>query len=394
MKLGTLLCGLLLTVCSAKAAAADLDVGDRCTLTRRIPLNAGTKKIRLDRDSVVEVIDVAKHRVQVRTSDGDVGFVNRKRLEKACDKVETPAPTAVTPEPKPEPPPTPPPEPAKADPPPPPAAPAEPRHEEAAASERQADPGPIEAPEPPAEVSPTEVPPTEVSPTEVPPTETSSGTGESHIIIASDVQADDRAGATETAVGAGTPVASAAGPRKTLLSSDLTTGYAGGLVIRGTSAGDRMGLMAGLRAAWVANHQLGVGAAAFVTALGPRFEDSGFRNDRDLFFFYGGLELTYTLTSSEIIHGMARGLVGAGGAGHFSGRDNDVYVGTDFFWVVEPGVEVVVDLYEALSVGVGVGYRFAPGVDLRRGVLTRGADAPNNLLNGVNVDLSVSYGVF
>ena len=129
--------------------------------------------------------------------------------------------------------------------------------------------------------------------------------------------------------------------------------------------------------------------AGFYTAAPPRLANATYRNDRYLNMGYGGLELGVTTDALRLAHVAARALVGAGGAGHTSRHAGDVYVGTDVFGVLEPGVEVWLNVHALVRVAFGVGYHFTYGVELP------GVIASNDRgLDGANFDLTLYLGSF
>ena len=78
---------------------------------------------------------------------------------------------------------------------------------------------------------------------------------------------------------------------------------------------------------------------------------------------YGGVELGYVHRPDELVHVALGLLIGGGGVAWRRDGQSDGQV-DDAFFVVEPEVDVVLNVTSFLRVAVGVSYRFAQGVEL------------------------------
>jgi hypothetical protein len=371
---------LALALLTPRLARAGFAEGDNCVVKARLLLvpKAGKKKnIPLKPGVTLQIVGIAKQRLEVQTEDGEEGFINRVKIEKDCELVAPPAkPAAPTPAPEPTPAATPTPAlapaPVPAPPPPPPVAPP---------------PPPATPPESKPALAPTPATGTETKATE--PTAVAA-TGESapqpEVVTATAPTTpppEPVAAQTESAPAFPPPTAPA-------------TTVQVGAVLRGTTASSELGMLVGARGAWVRNGRLSLGAAGFVTVIDPLFADATYRNDRYLRFFYLGAEAGYAVTLPDPVGMRVRALLGGGGVSHHSMHSTDVGSGTQGFFVVEPGVELYGALLPRLTLSAGVGYRFTRGsdfsFDLRRAPPKWPlATESSALLDGFNFEITGAF---
>lgn len=157
----------------------------------------------------------------------------------------------------------------------------------------------------------------------------------------------------------------AVGAQETLLEGDLRHGGFGGPVVKFTEINDKLGVFVGGRGGWIINGSFVVGGGGYGLANPGNFDhimDSP-GNPGSLEMGYGGLELMYVLRPDELVHFSLGILLGAGGLAWSpegqSGNEAD-----DAFFVVEPELDVVLNVAEFFRAGLGVSYRFARDVEL------------------------------
>ncbi|MCB0793434.1 MAG: hypothetical protein KDB88_01755 [Flavobacteriales bacterium] len=166
---------------------------------------------------------------------------------------------------------------------------------------------------------------------------------------------------------------------------------------------DQDALLVGLRAGWLIDHRITIGLAGkgLVTrvdnaAFDAHLVESGQRlNDRSRFQLgYGGLLIEPIIAYRSPVHVSLPILIGAGGCGYSynsSGYRDGQWHGSYFdhakaFLVVEPGVEVELNLVPFLRLGMGISYRYTSEVEL--------AATPNDVLHGLNAGVSLKVGRF
>ena len=125
---------------------------------------------------------------------------------------------------------------------------------------------------------------------------------------------------------------------------------------------------------------MGVGGYGLFNDIEANEIDSGVTPD--LTMRYGGVEFEYVFDPEEIVHFSVYTLLGMGNV-EFDYANVD---GDDNFFVVEPAVNVLLNVTEFFRVGLGVGYRLATGVDLEG---LEDAD-----LSGIVATLTFKFGVF
>ena len=162
--------------------------------------------------------------------------------------------------------------------------------------------------------------------------------------------------------------------QETLSQSDVRHGGFGGPVVKLTQIDNRFGVLVGGRGGWIINGSFVIGGAGYGLANQDNFEHvTNAVGDRGrLTMGYGGVELTYVHRPDDLVHLSLGALIGAGGlvwnpTGPSGGQNDDA------FFVIEPELDVVLNVTTFFRVGLGASYRFARDVklfDLRNGDLS------------------------
>jgi hypothetical protein len=188
---------------------------------------------------------------------------------------------------------------------------------------------------------------------------------------------------------------------RTLFSSGtFTSGGFGGPVLKLTSMFDNTSLLVGGRGAWVINRTFAIGGGGYGLVT-PRTVRTGATSDLDTNYNvgYGGGELEVILMSDDVVHFSAMTLVGAGAVstdtrsrrmqdGEWDWDHNTIT--SDVFFVLEPQVNVEVNLTEWFRIAAGASYRLVNGVDTRVGTTTIG----NSDLSGLSGVLTLKFGLY
>ena len=159
-----------------------------------------------------------------------------------------------------------------------------------------------------------------------------------------------------------TPVPSEALPNgpDTLLGGDVTSGGFGAPVVKLTSLDGDLGVIGGVRGAWLLDHRLAIGLGGYWMATDPA-NGQGTGESADVHLWYGGLEVEYTLGWTSLVHGTLLGLIGPGAVhrGDMHGDDRDV----EHFLAAELIAGAELNLTQWARLGLGAGYRLASGSD-------------------------------
>lgn len=157
---------------------------------------------------------------------------------------------------------------------------------------------------------------------------------------------------------------------------------------------NRDAIVIGGRGAWLINHQFGIGLAGYGFMTEHKL-DATLNEDYQLLGGYGGLMFEFIANPNSPIHLSFPVTIGAGGV-TYSQRDSFVR-GNDFdrlsedsqaFFVVEPGVELEMNMLRFMRLAVGVSYRYTSDMDLTytgSGQRILDADALHGLTGGITL---------
>ena len=175
-------------------------------------------------------------------------------------------------------------------------------------------------------------------------------------------------------------------------------GY-GGVTVGYTQMDDRDALLIGGRGAWVINHSMAIGLAGY-GFLSEHKPDAQLNGDYHLAGGYGGLMFEFIAAPKSPIHVSFPVVIGAGGVGYverdgiFGNSDiNPFSEDSQAFFVVEPGIELEMNLLRFMRLGLGVSYRYTSDIDLSyrgNGGRIMGSDA----LNGLSGGITLKFGKF
>ena len=195
-------------------------------------------------------------------------------------------------------------------------------------------------------------------------------------------------------------------PMRTLLGGDkkLHHGGWGAVTTHHTRLLDKDALLVGARGGWLIDHRVTIGFAGhgLVTPVGnPAYDahliDQGevLRRKSSLHMGYGGLFIEPVIAYRSPVHISLPLIIGAGGAAYSQHRrlpnDFDPFAENDpadaqAFFVVEPGIELEINVLPLLRVGVGASYRYTSDGDL--------PGTAKDALHGINAGFSVKVGRF
>lgn len=156
----------------------------------------------------------------------------------------------------------------------------------------------------------------------------------------------------------------------------------------------------GIKGAYLPCHNLAIGLAANVFA-DPN-ENLYYKNISGttggyLQGGYGGLLIEPILMPTQPVHIAFPILIGGGGAyyvneNHYNDHEwnwddeDDNVIDDDAFFIVEPGMEVQMNIFKFMRFSVGASYRFTSGLDLQ--------NSDSDMLNGFSTTASLRFGKF
>ncbi|MCB0770472.1 MAG: hypothetical protein KDC00_08710 [Flavobacteriales bacterium] len=183
---------------------------------------------------------------------------------------------------------------------------------------------------------------------------------------------------------------------------DMANGGWGAPSVHYTKVMGQDALLVGLRGGWLIDHQVTLGIAGFglVTDVPNAAYDThrieqGHDVDLPSQFRmgYGGLFIEPILAHRSAVHVTLPVIIGAGGCGYqlYGGlpRDFDPYTYSDdaqAFFVIEPGVELELNLIPLVRLGVGASYRYTSDITL--------PGTPSDALRGINAGVTIKVGKF
>lgn len=195
-------------------------------------------------------------------------------------------------------------------------------------------------------------------------------------------------------------------PMRTLLGGDkkLHHGGWGALTTHHTRLLDKDALLVGARGGWLIDHRVTIGFAGhgLVTPVGNPAYDAHLvaqgetlRRKSSLHMGYGGLLIEPIIAYRSPVHISLPLIIGAGGVtyGYQSRLPEDFDPHTHYrtddaqaFFVVEPGIELEVNVLPLLRVGIGASYRYTSDIDLPA--------TSKDALHGFNAGFCVKVGRF
>ncbi|MEM7107181.1 MAG: hypothetical protein AAF519_03060 [Bacteroidota bacterium] len=117
------------------------------------------------------------------------------------------------------------------------------------------------------------------------------------------------------------------------------------------------------------------GGGGYGLTTSNTFELEGTNQELELFGGYGGIMLGYIIAPTEVIHVSFPVLLGAGGiemaeeGAPIVNGERSILERSAFF-VVEPSVEIEINMTRFMRLAIGGGYRFIQGADLDVGDIT------------------------
>lgn len=179
---------------------------------------------------------------------------------------------------------------------------------------------------------------------------------------------------------------------KTLLGKNISHGGYLGISMGYSLIDNENAFTAGGRLGWVINHRLVLGFAGRGFVNDVYYSDDASNHGKVLSGGYGGLLIEPVVGSRLPVHLSFPIIIGAGGLTYnetyYEGAEPwDSYTtDEDGFVVVEPGVEVELNMLKFFRIAIGASYRLTSDINL--------VNTHRDVLNGLNGSLTLKFGKF
>jgi len=182
---------------------------------------------------------------------------------------------------------------------------------------------------------------------------------------------------------------------KTLMGGNNKVGGYGALSMQYTQIDDRDAFVFGARGAVVLGHMVSLGLAGSGFFNDVHY-DSNIGNDISLAGGYGGLFFEPILMPRFPVHISFPVLIGAGGVAVVSSNnefweDEFHSEASDAFMVIEPGIEIELNVTRFFRFCVGGYYRYTSDINIEYPV---DIQLPNDVLRGVSAGVTFKFGRF
>ncbi len=171
---------------------------------------------------------------------------------------------------------------------------------------------------------------------------------------------------------------------ETLLSGTMTFGAFGGPLIKWTKINDDFAVLVGGRGAFVFNHFLAIGGGGYGLVNDVLINTSNPPLQWYMDFGYGGVVLECILGSRKLIHLSTSALIGGGSVSYH--RNWYEYTDPDFFFVMEPALDIELNVSRYFRIGIGGSYRWINGIQY--------SEISNRSMSGPSAVLTFKFGSF
>ena len=173
---------------------------------------------------------------------------------------------------------------------------------------------------------------------------------------------------------------------ETLFSGEIDHGGFGGVNTSFSQVNGELAVMFGGYGAWLINSRFALGGGGFGTANAIKYDETPLGN-RYINFDYAGFYTEYILKPEKLFHLTFSAFVGGGevNMSYDDGDGDELFEGDNVF-VLDPRVNVELNVTSYMRLMLGAGYRFVSGVDLLA--------LENSDFSGPSLNLSVRFGSF
>ena len=168
----------------------------------------------------------------------------------------------------------------------------------------------------------------------------------------------------------------------TLISGEIESGGFGGPVVKLTRINGDFTAMIGGRGAWIINNTIAIGGGGYIgaTNLGKVIEGQSY----DIILSYIGADLEVIFYSDRILHFTVDTLIGGGSLVYNTGGSS---ADDDSFFVIEPTVNLELNIATWARLCTGLGYRLTIGCDDLQDISDRD-------VSGLTASIMIKFGKF
>jgi len=158
-----------------------------------------------------------------------------------------------------------------------------------------------------------------------------------------------------------------------------------GLVMKFTELNDRYGMLMGIRGGVTFNHTFGLGGGLYGMVNRMEVNTNYPMRNFNMDFAYGGVILELIFGSRRLVHFGTHTLIGGGSVQYKLPAYEEPWY-DDFFFVLEPSVEMTINITKVFRIDAGGSYRYIYGTELE-GISDRG-------LSGAAGHITFKFGKF
>jgi len=197
---------------------------------------------------------------------------------------------------------------------------------------------------------------------------------------------------------------------KTIFGKGIESGGFGAPEFKVSQVNNKTSLLFGGKGGWIINHKFVIGGAGYGMTSKNTFDYTEDLEDLDgnmvfdstrtlnLSMGYGGVYLEFIMLPKKLFHLTFPLLIGSGGSDisaktYYDANTVDPEDWTQYeqiestgFFILEPGVNVQLNMTKFMRLDLGVSYRFITGTDLQR--------LSNNDLSDFSFNLALKFGKF
>ncbi len=174
---------------------------------------------------------------------------------------------------------------------------------------------------------------------------------------------------------------------ETLIKGDVESGGYGAPIFKVGKINGSTGVFVGGQGGWIINHSFVLGAKGYGLVNNVDIEGS---ENQKLEFGCGGVLLEYIFSSNKLLHLGINTMIGAGGVRYaekdYSYDYEEVDYNSSSFFVLEPGINVVLNISSYFRIGAGATYRYVNGVEYE--------NLTNADLSGFSGEIIFKFGSF
>ncbi len=173
---------------------------------------------------------------------------------------------------------------------------------------------------------------------------------------------------------------------------NISHGGYGALNLYYSQIDHRDAILIGAEGGWIINHKFTLGLAGFGFVNDMYFKDINDNIKFNLAGGYGGLLIAPIIMPQSPVHVSFPIIIGAGGIAYTSNdhwsRDRDKWYthDSDAFFIIEPGINIELNLISFMRLSIGGKYRITSNINL--------INTGSHVMNGFSVGMSLKFGKF